>query len=85
MYVCICKGITESELLKLADTHAANLDLASDAGGQMDVDKNLVKETVLSRASTQLGVGTGCGRCLEFAEGIVDQQVDQRASLRVSA
>ncbi len=60
MYVCICKGITESELIELAKAHDAFDDMTHDA--------------MLETASDTLGVGTGCGRCLEFAEDLLEQR-----------
>ncbi len=64
MYVCICKGITESELIELAEANGAHEGMTHDA--------------MLETASDSLGVGTGCGRCLEFvlesAKDILEQK-----------
>ena len=69
MYVCICNGITESELLSLAD----KLPLATDAMSEPSA------RPMLERASAILGVGTGCGRCLQFAEGLLEQRAGSAA------
>ncbi len=60
MYVCICKGITDAQLLELANKHAANSAAKSN--------------TTLEHAREMLGVGTGCGCCLDFAVGLLDSQ-----------
>jgi len=60
MYVCICKGITESELIELADAH-------EDRG-------EMTHNAMLETASDSLGIGTCCGRCLEFAEDLLERR-----------
>ncbi|MCY4041614.1 MAG: (2Fe-2S)-binding protein [Gammaproteobacteria bacterium] len=64
MYVCICRGITESELHALADAHGARSDMTRDA--------------MLDAASDTLGIGTGCGCCREFAEDLLERRVSQQ-------
>ena len=59
MYVCICKGITESELAELAASHAHGQEFAKDA--------------MIEHASATLGIGTGCGRCVEFAADLLEE------------
>ena len=62
MYVCVCKGITDADLIELTSRHATETGRFIDA--------------MLDRASEALGVGTGCGCCLEFAGGLIEQQLE---------
>ena len=66
MYVCVCKGITESELIELASRHVAT--------------SSAQAESTLELASATLGVGTGCGRCLEFAGCLLENQPELEAT-----
>ncbi len=65
MYVCICQGITESELIELAEANGTHEGMTHDA--------------MLETASDTLGVGTGCGRCLEFALESAKDILEQRS------
>lgn len=62
VYVCVCKGITQAELLELTSNRK--------------LETNHCADMMLNHASETLGVGTGCGRCLEFAGGLIENQID---------
>lgn len=62
MYVCVCKGITQAQLLELT--------------GNPALETNRCADIMLNHASETLGVGTGCGRCLEAAGGLIENQLD---------
>ncbi len=66
MYVCLCKGITESDVMALADT------LVGTTGAH--------NESTLERISSTLGLGTGCGSCLEFAGDLVTKLTADHAT-----
>ena len=66
MYVCLCNGVTDRQLVEAA------AELAPRAGGD-----GWSAEDVADR----LGVGRGCGSCREFALDLVERAAMERASV----
>ena len=64
MYVCLCNGITDRQLVEAA----ADLALQSGTG-----DISLFAE----QAADRLGAGLGCGSCRDFAIDLVERAAQQ--------
>ena len=65
MYVCLCNGVTDRQLVEAA----AGFALQSDKG-----DVSLFAEQIVDR----LGAGLGCGSCRDFAIDLVERSVAQQ-------
>lgn len=70
MYVCLCNGVTDSQLVEAA------VESASESGGT-----NFSAERVADR----LGAGLGCGTCREFAVELVRRAGTRSASVVLPA
>jgi len=55
MYVCLCRAVTDSEIIEAVDQGANQL----------------------SHLEEHLRVGTGCGCCLETAQQLIDQRLNE--------
>ena len=64
MYVCLCNGVTDRQLVEAA----ADLALQSGTG-----DVSLFAE----QAADRLGAGLGCGSCRDFAIDLVERAAQQ--------
>ena len=53
MYVCLCKAVTDDQIVKAVDDGAI----------------------ALNHLEAGCGLGTGCGRCRDFAQQIIDQRL----------
>ena len=53
MYVCLCKAVTDSEILDAVDEGAVHV----------------------SHLADRLCLGTGCGRCRETAQQLIDDHL----------
>ena len=71
MFVCLCKGVTDRQLVEAA----AELALEPDPG-----DVSSFAEQVADR----LGAGLGCGTCRDFAIGLVERAAAKQASVVLS-
>ena len=71
MYVCLCNGVTERELLEAAAESTPHLGARCAASFAEDV-------------ADRLGAGLGCGTCREFAVALVEQAAASRSSAALS-
>lgn len=53
MYVCLCKAVTDTEILDHVEDGAVHV----------------------SQLAERCGLGTGCGRCQETAQALIDQHL----------
>ena len=53
MYICLCKAVTDSEIVEAIDQGANQL----------------------SHLEEKLRVGTGCGRCRDSAQQLIDERI----------
>jgi len=53
MYVCLCKAVTDDQIVEAVDDGAV----------------------ALHHLEAACGLGTGCGRCRDFAQQIIDQRL----------
>lgn len=67
MYVCLCNGITDRQLVEAA----AELDLEPDPGNV---------SSFAEQVADRLGAGHGCGSCRDFAIGLVERAAAKQAS-----
>ena len=66
MYVCLCNGVTDRQLVEAA----AELTLESGAGSASSLAR---------RTADRLGAGLGCGACRDFAIDLIEQAVAEQA------
>ena len=66
MYVCLCNGITDSQLVEAA------VESSSGSGGS---------RSSAERVADRLGAGLGCGACREFAVELVERAAIRNASV----
>ena len=66
MYVCLCNGVTDRQLVEAA----AELALESGAGSASSLAR---------RTADRLGAGLGCGACRDFAIDLVEQAAAEHA------
>lgn len=64
MYVCLCNGVTDRQLVEAA----AELALESGAGSASSLAR---------RTADRLGAGLGCGACRDFAIDLVEQALPE--------
>jgi bacterioferritin-associated ferredoxin len=64
MYVCLCNGITDSQLVEAA------VESSSGSGGS---------RSSAERVADRLGAGLGCGTCRTFAIELVERAAGQTA------
>ena len=70
MYVCLCNGVTDQQLLEAAAEPA----LPSGTGRGASFAERIVD---------RLGVGFGCGSCRSFAVDLVERAASRQASARL--
>lgn len=58
MFVCLCKAVTDDQIVEAVDQGAVAVNHLEDA----------------------CGLGTGCGRCRDFAQQIIDQRLAETRS-----
>ena len=68
MFVCLCKGVTDRQLVEAA----AEFTLEPGPG---DVS------SFAERVADRLGAGLGCGACRDFAIGLVERAAAKQASV----
>ena len=66
MYVCLCNGVTDRQLVEAA----AEIALEPGAGSASSLAR---------RTADRLGAGLGCGACRDFAIDLVEQAVAEHA------
>ena len=69
MYVCLCNGITDSQLVEAA--------IESSSGSSSS-------RFSAERVADRLGAGLGCGTCREFAVELVERAAIRSASVVLS-
>ena len=58
MYVCLCKAVTDSQIIEAVENGAYKLE----------------------HLEERCGVGSGCGRCRDTAQQLIDQQLAESHS-----